>query len=92
MAVTVRVVGDLTRFMSADRVRLDGSGWTLAAALEELMRLHPALRGQLFDDHMRIHYALVMMAGGRPVAWPKDRDTAVKDGDELLLTRFHSGG
>lgn len=92
MAVTVRVIGDLSRFVSAATVELDGAQYTLGGAVDELVRRNPRLREQLFDREGRLHYATVLALNGRPAGWPQDRETIIGDGGELMLTRFHSGG
>lgn len=92
MSIRVRVVGDLSRFTDGDELEIEGSGWSLGAALDELTRRYPGLGREIFDAQGRMHYALVLVANGRPAAWPDDRDKAIEDGGELLVTRFHSGG
>ena len=88
----IRVVGDLTRFVETDSVEIAGAELTLETALGELARRHPRLGRELFDERGRMHHAVVLMAGERCVVWPTDRETPIKEGDELLVTRFHSGG
>ena len=92
MAITVRVLGDLSRFTAAETTEMEGAEWSVGSALDEFVRRNPALRGAMFDADGRLHYAIFLRAGGRPVAWPHDRDRPIEEGDELLLTRFHSGG
>lgn len=92
MVVTVRVVGDLRRFVQADTVELDGAAYTLGGAVDELVRCNPRLGEQLFDRDGRLHYATVLALNGRPATWPRDRESVIGDGGELMLTRFHSGG
>jgi len=86
------VLGDLRRFTSGEFTEMEGEGWNVGRALEELMRRNPGLREAMFDEQGRMQHAIVLRVGGRPAAWPKDRDTTIDDGTELLLTRFHSGG
>jgi hypothetical protein len=92
MSIRVRVLGDLRRFIPAEITEIDGSGWSVGTALEELMRANPKLRDSILDAKGRMHYAIVLRVGGRPVNWPYDKDVPIEDGGELLLTRFHSGG
>jgi molybdopterin converting factor small subunit len=92
MPITVRVLGDLSRFTGGNSLEIEGSGWSPGAVLQELIRRYPGLGREVFDEQGRIHYALVLMADGKPVAWPNDKDRPIEDGGELLMTRFHSGG
>jgi hypothetical protein len=92
VTVTVRIVGDLSRFVQAHGLELKGARYTLGSAVEELVRRNPRLGEQLFDREGRLHYATVLALDGRAAGWPQDRDTVIGDGVELMLTRFHSGG
>jgi hypothetical protein len=92
VTVAVRVLGDLRRFVQADTVALDGASYTLGDAVDELVRRNPRLGEQLFDREGRLHYATVLALDGRAASWPQDRERAIGDGGELVLTRFHSGG
>ena len=92
MSVTIRVVGDLRRFVEGETVEVCDAGCSLGAALEHLVCLCPQISGELFDEHGRLHYALVLATRGRRLSWPQDRDVSMEDGQELLLTRFHRGG
>ena len=92
MAVTVKIVGDLSRFVQAHSLELKGARYTLGSAVEELVRRNPRLGEQLFDGEGRLHYATVLALDGRAAGWPQDRDKVIGDGVELMLTRFHSGG
>jgi hypothetical protein len=92
VAITIRVLGDLRRFISAETTEIEGAGWNVGGALEELVRRNPALNDAMFDSQGRLHYAIFLRTGGRPVAWPQDKAKVIEDGGELLLTRFHSGG
>ena len=92
MAVTVRVLGDLRRFVQAGTVALDGASYTLGGAVDELVRRNPRLAEQLFDREGRLFHATVLAFDGRVAGWPQDRETIIADGGELVLTRFHSGG
>jgi hypothetical protein len=92
VAVTVRIVGDLSRFVQAHSLELKGARYTLGSAVEELVRRNPRLGEQLFDREGRLHYATVLALDGCAAGWPQDRDTVIGDGVELMLTRFHSGG
>jgi molybdopterin converting factor small subunit len=92
VAVTVRIVGDLSRFVQAPSLELQGARYTLGSAVEELVRRNPQLGEQLFDREGRLRHATVLALDGRVAGWPQDRDMVLEDGVEFMLTRFHSGG
>jgi hypothetical protein len=90
--VTIRVVGDLRRFVDADEVELGGTACTLGTVLDELTGRNPRLQEQLFDREGRLHYAVVLSVNGRAASWPQHRELLIEDGGEMIVTRFHSGG
>jgi molybdopterin converting factor small subunit len=92
VSVRVRLVGDLRRFAESDAIEIEGGECSLAAAVDELVGRNPRLGKELFDEKGRLHYAVVLVASGRTATWPRDRDTLIADGEELLVTRFHAGG
>lgn len=92
MSVRVRLMGDLRRFVESDVIEIDAGGYSVAAAFDEIVKRHPRLGRELFDDQGRLHYAMALTMGGRRIFWPQDRDELIEDDGELMLTRFHSGG
>ena len=92
MPISVRVLGDLRRFISAETTELEGDGWSVGRAVDEIIRRNPALRDAMFDFQGRMQHAIVLRTAGRPATWPADKETLIEDGGQLLLTRFHSGG
>lgn len=92
MAIRVRLIGDLRRFVDSELVNIEGGSQTLSSTLRELARLHPRLGKELFDQQGRMHYAVVLMTDGRRLQWPDDEERLIENGGELLLTRFHSSG
>ncbi len=92
MAIRVRLIGDLRRFVDSELVNIEGGSQTLSSTLRELARLHPRLGKELFDQQGRMHYAVVLMTNGHRLQWPDDEERLIENGGELLLTRFHSSG
>jgi len=92
MPLRVKLIGDLQRFTDAEIVELAGDGYRLETAIDDLTRRYPRLGREIFDDQGRIHYALILMTGGRRVAWPQEKDAPIEDGGELVLMRFMAGG
>ncbi len=92
MSVDVRLIGDLRRLAGAESVELEGSGWNIGTAVDEVIRRFPRLGESFFDEKGGVRYSGLVVRNGRPVTWPRDRDVAVDDGDELVLMRFMAGG
>jgi len=57
-----------------------------------VIRRFPRLGESFFDEKGGVRYSGLVVRNGRPVTWPRDRDVAVDDGDELVLMRFMAGG
>ena len=69
MPISVRVLGDLRRFIAAETTEMEGEGWSVGRAIDELARRNPPLRDAMFDSHGRMQHAIVPAAGpplGRP--------------------------
>jgi hypothetical protein len=92
LAVTVRVVGDLRRFADGDTFEVADGPCTIRAAVNEVIGRNPELSAQIFDREGRLQYGMVLSLNGRTANWSSERDIQIENGDELLLTRFHSGG
>ncbi|MBN1322050.1 MAG: MoaD/ThiS family protein [Thermoleophilia bacterium] len=92
MAVNIRLIGDLRRLAGAESVELEGPGWSIGTAVDEVVRRCPRLGESFFDEGGGVRYSGLVVRNGRPVIWPRDRGLAVDDGDELVLMRFMAGG
>ncbi len=95
MAITVKVIGDLRRFAENDTIEFEtgASGeHNLGTAVDELIRRNPRLANELFDEQGRLRYTSLLILNGQSAAWPQDKDRAIEDGAEVVLTRFFSGG
>ncbi|NLO28456.1 MAG: hypothetical protein GX113_09845 [Actinobacteria bacterium] len=92
MAIDVRMIGDLRRLAGAGSVELEGVGWIIGAAVDEVLRRFPRLGESFFDEKGGLRYSGMVVRNGRSVTWPRDRDVAVQDGDEPVLMRFMAGG
>ena len=92
MPVTIKLMGDLRRFADSETVEIACGGCTLGAAIDEVVRRHPRLGEQLFDDQGRLRYTTLLIVAGHSATWPQDRDRLIEDGGELLLMRFVAGG
>lgn len=95
MAITVKVVGDLRRFVENDTVAIEmgvPGDCSLETAVDMLVRQNPRLASELFDQQGRLRYTSLLILNGRSAAWPQDKDRPIEDGAQVVLTRFYSGG
>lgn len=92
MAIDIRLIGDLRELAGVGSVELEGVGWSIGAAVDEVLRRFPRLGESFSDEKGRLRYSGMVVRNGRSVTWPRDRDAAVQDGDELVLMRSMAGG
>ncbi|MCX8032239.1 MAG: MoaD/ThiS family protein [Thermoleophilia bacterium] len=92
MAVKVRLVGDLHRLTGSRVVEVKAADQTLGAVIAALVQEYPKLGEQLFDEQGRIRYTWLLVADGRPLSWPQDKEHRLQEDGELVIMRFFSGG
>ena len=95
MAITVKVIGDLRRFVENDTVELESGApgeCNLGTAVDEMLRQNPRLATEVFDERGRLRYTSLLILNGQTAAWPQDKDRPIEDGAEVVMTRFFSGG
>jgi hypothetical protein len=92
VVVTVRVIGELSRFADAATVEVNGVGISLGSAIDEIVERNPRLGQELFDDQGRLRYTSLLVLNGQSAAWPEERDKPIEDGGGVVFTRLNSGG
>ena len=65
---------------------------TLAGALDEAVRLHPALRARLFDEAGDFRQHVLCFHNRTNSRWLESREIALADGDTITFMQAVSGG
>jgi len=92
MVVNVRFVPVVKEISGTQVVIIDRSFSSLGKVIDEIIRLYPQLKDELFNADGAMQYIYHLMLNGKHLAWPEDKDIKVNDGDELLCLTFMAGG
>jgi molybdopterin converting factor small subunit len=89
--VRVELPSLLRRFVG-DARELELEAETLAGALAELVRLHPALELHLFDESGVFRQHVLCFHNGTNTRWLETLERPLVDGDALTFLQAVSGG
>ncbi len=92
MAIKVEFKSGLKDITGVSRTGLERSFNTFEKAMNELIRQYPALKNEMFYSDGSIDFAYQIFLNGKRLSWPEDKETRLKDGDELLFLIFMAGG
>ncbi len=91
MAITVYIPTPFRRATrDCDRVEVQAA--TVRAALDELERAYPGLKGLVRDDRGEIHHHVNVYVNGEEIAALQGLDTPLRDGDEVSIIPALAGG
>ncbi len=80
----------LERFVTAPTSRVSGA--TVRAALEEVFRGNPRLRGYVLDDQGRLRRHVVVFVDGEPVSDREGLGDGIGPGAKVFVMQALSGG
>ncbi len=92
MGITVKFMSALKEVTGTSSVVLDTSFNTFEKVMEELLRLYPKLKDEIFYPDGTIDYIYHISLNGRRLSWPEDKKTKVKNSDQLLFMVYMAGG
>lgn len=92
MSIKVKLMSFLSEHTGTGQIYLEPVFKTVGGVLEELARLYPALKEELFDENGKIDYFYQVVLNGDKLEWEEIPDTPVKDGDELVIFGVLGGG
>jgi molybdopterin converting factor small subunit len=91
--VSIRVqLPPLLRAVSGGARVLEAQGSSIAAALSDLAKNHPALGLHFFDEAGAIRHNIVFLHDGAMVRAKEANARQLKDGDEVVITNALAGG
>ncbi len=90
MAIKVQVPTPM-REQAGGKSEVEVAGGTVRAALDDLVRQHPALGAKLFDQG-RLRPYINVFVNDEDIRYLDDLDTPVKDGEIVALIPAVAGG
>ncbi|MBS0471752.1 MAG: MoaD/ThiS family protein [Proteobacteria bacterium] len=91
MSVSIQLPPILRAVSGGARV-LDAEGSSIAAALSDLTKRHPALALHFFDEAGAIRHNIVFLHDGAIIRAREAAARKLKDGDEIVITNALAGG
>jgi molybdopterin converting factor small subunit len=91
MAVKVKLMSSLKTITGTRLVELPSSMDTAEKVMEELLRLYPQLKDEMFYAGGNMDYIYQLLLYGKRLSWPDDKNIKVKNSDELMIKVFMSG-
>ncbi len=92
MATKIKFMSNLKGVTGTQSVNLDTSFNTFEQVMNELLRLYPQLKEEMFYSDGTIDFAYQIMLNGKRLMWPDDKNIKVKNGDEIVFMVFMAGG
>ena len=93
MAISFRIPTYLAAFAGGENLlNVGGSPATVAAALESLWEIHPALRDRILDEQGGVRQHINIFVGDDAIRFADGLATKVPEGSEILIVPAVSGG
>jgi len=92
MSIQVKFMSLVGAAAGVRQVELEPVCRTVGEVLDELTRLYPALKDELFDEEGRLDYLYHVILNDEILSWPEFQDEPVKDGDSLGIIAMLGGG
>lgn len=92
MGIKVKFMSALKEVTGTSLAELDPSFNTFEKVMEELSRLYPKLKDELFYPDGTIDYLYQISLNGQRLSWPEDKNIRIKKSDQLLFMVYMSGG
>ncbi len=93
MPVSIRIPTYLAVFAGGKYTfALENSPATVAAALDSLWKLHPALRDRILDEQGEVRQHVNIFVGEEAIRFADGLNTKVLEGIEILIVPAVSGG
>jgi molybdopterin converting factor small subunit len=93
LRIRVTAVGVLSRGLPGGQECIEGQGFTVGGMLDALVARHGALLAEEIYEGNKLRERLVILVNGRNVlSLPGGLQTALGDGDEVLITTVVPGG
>lgn len=92
MKIKVKLLKPFSDIAGKGEVDLELEEGDVNYALGRLCDVHPGLKKELFDDKGEVSYNVNIFVNDKPITALEDVDTALKNGDEILIFMPVGGG
>ena len=92
MAIKIEFKSALRSVTGISAIKIDKSFNTLEKVMNELIRMYPALKDEMFYSDGTMDYIYQIIHNSRRLSWLEDKEVRIKDGDVLLFMVFMAGG
>ena len=93
MKITFRTFADFREIIGVREKEISlPEGETVGGLLQSLCKVHPGLRGKLFDAAAELKSYIIILKNGRNVISLQHLDTAIADGDVIAVFPPVAGG
>jgi molybdopterin converting factor small subunit len=92
MKIKVKLLKPFSDVAKTGQVDLDFTEGDINKALEELCKLHPDLKNEIFNEKDEIDFTVNIFINDMPMSALQNEDTKLSEGDELLLFMPVGGG
>lgn len=92
MTIRIEFKSALKNVTGTPVAAVDSSFDTFEKLMNELVRLYPQLKDEMFYSDGTIDHIFQIIHNNRRLSWPEDKDVKIKDGDVIIFMIFMAGG
>ncbi|HHT46317.1 MAG TPA: MoaD family protein [Firmicutes bacterium] len=92
MGIKVKFMSYLKEITGTSLVELQPSFDTVEKIMDELLRLYPQLKDEMFYEDGTMDFIYQLILNGKRLSWPENKNLRVKNGDQLMIMVFIAGG
>lgn len=92
MGIKVKFMSYLKEITGTGLVELQPSFDTVEKIMDELLRLYPRLKNEMFYEDGTMDFIYQLILNNKRLSWPENKNLKVKNGDQLMIMVFLAGG
>jgi MoaD family protein len=92
VGIKVKFMSYLKEITGTSLVELQPSFDTVEKIMDELLRLYPQLKDEMFYEDGTMDFIYQLILNGKRLSWPENKNLRVKNGDQLMIMVFIAGG
>ena len=92
MGIKVKFMSYLKEITGTGLVELQPSFDTVEKIMDELLRLYPQLKDEMFYEDGTMDFIYQLILNGKRLSWPDNKNLRVKNRDQLMIMVIIAGG